>query len=160
MADEGSGYYWPASPSGASFGVYLSFNSGSVGSQSYNNRGFGFPLRCIQEFALRGADYRFCRGGVQVRVTEGSSGYRSVGSGVLAGEGGDGFYWSASSDGVSVGRRLLLDAGSVTPQGNSDRGYGFPLRCIREFALHSKGRCSGRDLGGGFRAAGLSLRGR
>ena len=54
-----NGYCWLASPSGAPGGVIVSFSSVFVSPQSSTFRGSGFPLRCIQEFALRGADSCF-----------------------------------------------------------------------------------------------------
>ena len=56
MSHEGSsGYYWSASLYDATTGSYLDFYSGSVATHRSSPRGNGFPLRCIQEFALRGA---------------------------------------------------------------------------------------------------------
>jgi len=55
MAGEGSlGYFWSASPYNATYGSYLHFNSGTVSPQSHSARGNGYPLRCIQGFALHG----------------------------------------------------------------------------------------------------------
>jgi len=90
-------------------------------------------------------------------ITE-TSGYRNVGSGAMTNEGFSGDFWSASSSSATGGSHLYLNSGNVNPQYGSDRGFGFPLRCIQGFTLHSKGRCSGRDLGGGFRAGDLAIR--
>ena len=63
MTYEGSGgVCWTASPSDATYGLYLYFDSGNVFSQSRYARGSGFPLRCIQGFALRGAGQLFWSG--------------------------------------------------------------------------------------------------
>ena len=43
------GYYWAATPNGATSGRYLYFYSTSVYPQSSNRRGYGFPVRCVQE---------------------------------------------------------------------------------------------------------------
>lgn len=54
MAGGGTyGYYWLASPWSVTDGLPLSFTSGLVWPQGVTGaRGNGFPLRCIQEFAL------------------------------------------------------------------------------------------------------------
>ena len=64
MTYEGSGgVCWTASPSDAAYGLYLYFDSGNVFSQNHYARASGFPLRCIQEFAPRGADSCFGQDG-------------------------------------------------------------------------------------------------
>ena len=53
VAFEGhSGYHWSAAPYSASGGLYLYFNPSLVSPQNNYDRGFGHPLRCIQEFTL------------------------------------------------------------------------------------------------------------
>ena len=46
-----NGYYWAATPNGTTTGRNLNFNSANVNPQNSNNRGNGFPVRCVQEFA-------------------------------------------------------------------------------------------------------------
>lgn len=46
-----NGYYWSASPNSATNGYNLNFNSTNANPQNTNNRGNGFPVRCVQEFA-------------------------------------------------------------------------------------------------------------
>ncbi len=46
-----NGYYWTATPNGTTTGRNLNFNSANVNPQNSNNRGNGFPVRCVQEFA-------------------------------------------------------------------------------------------------------------
>ena len=59
MANEGSyGYYWSASPYTTTAGSGLRFHASFVFSQYTGSRGYGFPLRCIQGFTLRGAGRR------------------------------------------------------------------------------------------------------
>ena len=63
MASEGSnGYNWSASPHNAAIGLSLYFHSGVVVPQSGSSRSNGFPLRCIQEFALHRENLCFGRG--------------------------------------------------------------------------------------------------
>ena len=45
----GRGDRWSSSPSSASYGYSLGFNSGSVTMVSYFNRANGFPVRCVKE---------------------------------------------------------------------------------------------------------------
>ena len=53
MSHEGSsGYRWAASPYNATNGWCLYFGSGDVVPQDSNTRRLGYPLRCIQGFAL------------------------------------------------------------------------------------------------------------
>ena len=133
VAFEGSdGCYWSASSYSATFGFSLLFTSGLVNPQYAYNRGDGFPLRCIQGFALRGTgpDERVAG------IVAGASGSRNVGSGAMGNEGGHGNYWSASASGATYGLVLYFLSGSVNPQSNANRGSGHPLRCIQEFALH------------------------
>jgi len=61
-----------------------------------------------------------------------ASGSRSVSSGTMANEGSDGYSWSASPSSATHGLGLYFHSGNVHPQSNSNRGYGFPLRCIQE----------------------------
>ncbi len=148
MANEGSGYYWSASPNGAASGLYLLFVSGGVNPQGFSNRGFGFPLRCIQGFTLHGWNRCLDRSGVAKKMITGASGNRSVGSGTMAYEGSNGYYWSSSPSSAVFGIYLFVYSGGVSPQHNDgNRGSGFPLRCIQEFALHGANRCS-RQNGG------------
>ena len=44
-----NGYYWSASPHSATDGYSLYFNSSSAYPQHTNQRGYGFPVRCVQE---------------------------------------------------------------------------------------------------------------
>ena len=52
-----SGYYWSASPYSATDGVHLYSRSDNVLPQYNGSCGYGFPLRCIQGFALHGANF-------------------------------------------------------------------------------------------------------
>ena len=61
-----------------------------------------------------------------------ASGYRSGGSGGLAGVGGGGYYWCAIPSSATHGRDLDFGSGGVCPQGASDRAYGFSVRPARE----------------------------
>lgn len=45
----GGGYYWSASPYSENDGYSLFFFSGSVNPAKYNNRAYGFSVRCVQE---------------------------------------------------------------------------------------------------------------
>ena len=66
-----------------------------------------------------------------------TSGNRSVGSGAMTNEGSHGYYWSSSPSSAVYGIYLFVYSGGVSPQHNDgNRGSGFPLRCIQEFALH------------------------
>ncbi len=47
-----NGYYWSSSPNSSTNGFNLNFNSSNVNPQNNNNRGNGFPVRCVQEFTL------------------------------------------------------------------------------------------------------------
>ena len=42
------GYYWSGSPNGTN-GYYLGFNSGNVYPDNYDNRSYGFSVRCVAE---------------------------------------------------------------------------------------------------------------
>ena len=46
-----NGYYWSASPYNTTNGYNLNFNSGNANPQNNNQRGSGYPVRCVQEFA-------------------------------------------------------------------------------------------------------------
>ncbi len=46
-----NGYYWSSTPNSATNAYSLNFNSGGVNPQNNNVRGYGFPVRCVQEFA-------------------------------------------------------------------------------------------------------------
>lgn len=63
-----------------------------------------------------------------------ASGYRNVGSGAMNNEGSNGYYWSASPNSATNGYNLNFNSGNVNPQNNNNRGNGFPLRCVQEFA--------------------------
>lgn len=43
------GYFWSASPSSAPYGYYLYFSSSYAYPQDSSQRGYGFPVRCVQE---------------------------------------------------------------------------------------------------------------
>ena len=83
----------------------------------------------------------------QESITADTSGYRNVGSGTMAVEGSIGYYWSASPSSATYGWYRYFDSGRVAPQGDGNRGFGFPLRCIQGFILHGANRCS-RQNGG------------
>ncbi|MCL2561435.1 MAG: hypothetical protein FWE10_03820 [Rikenellaceae bacterium] len=44
-----NGYNWSATPSSATNGFNLNFNSTSVNPSNSNNRGNGFPVRCLSK---------------------------------------------------------------------------------------------------------------
>ncbi len=58
-------------------------------------------------------------------------GHRGRGEGALWGVGVNGHSWSSTQSGTSA-HDLNFYYGGVSPQGNSYRGYGFPLRCLQE----------------------------
>ena len=95
---------------------------------------------------------------LQESLVAGASGYRHVGSGAMTNGGGDGYFWSVSPATATHGRRLLFDAGSVTPQATSDRGFGYPLRCIQEFTLCDVYRWGGWKREGCFKAGRPAIR--
>ena len=46
----GAGYIWSSTiPAGSGSAHYLYFGYGGVSPQNYVSRGYGFPLRCLQE---------------------------------------------------------------------------------------------------------------
>ena len=82
----------------------------------------------------------FATNGIPCRIQQAvtsypASGNRSVGSGTMANEGSNGYNWSASPNNATNGLNLNFNSGNVNPQNNNNRGNGFPLRCIQEFAL-------------------------
>lgn len=91
----------------------------------------------------------FTSNGVSCRIQQAvtfysASGYRYVGSGAMTDVGVYGYAWSVSPCGAGHGLLLWFYSALVHPQANYDRGFGFPLRCIQEFALHGAYRCLGR----------------
>ncbi len=48
-----NGYYWGASPVSATNGRNLNFNGSNVNPMNNNNRGYGFPVRPLQEYIHR-----------------------------------------------------------------------------------------------------------
>ena len=63
-----------------------------------------------------------------------ASGNRNVGSGAMNNEWNNGYYWSASPYNATNGYNLNFNSGNVNPQNNNQRGNGFPVRCVQEFA--------------------------
>ena len=63
-----------------------------------------------------------------------ASGNRNVGSGAVSNEWNNGYYWSASPNSVTNGYNLNFNSGNANPQNNNQRGNGFPVRCVQEFA--------------------------
>ena len=61
-----------------------------------------------------------------------ASGNRLVGSGAVSGEWSNGYYWSASPYSAANGYNLSFSSGNADPQSNSQRGNGFPVRCVQE----------------------------
>lgn len=47
--ERNNGYYWSASPYNTALGYYLYFYSTSALPQNNYQRGYGFPVRCVQE---------------------------------------------------------------------------------------------------------------
>ena len=84
---------------------------------------------------------------VQGNTTAGASGYRSAGLGTMSGDGSSGCYWPASPSVAAYGLSLNFSSGSVSPWNNSNRGSGFPLRCIQGFTLRGVDSCFGQDGG-------------
>jgi len=106
--------------------------------------------------ARRGSPLRDGRRREEVFV----SGNRDVASGAIARGGSGGYNWSASPDYATNGLSLTFHSGDVYPQYGYNRGYGFPLRCIQEFALHRENLCFGRGrcASGNFKAGSLAIR--
>ena len=63
-----------------------------------------------------------------------ASGYRYVGSGAMYNERNYGYYWSASPYNTTNGYNLNFNSTNANPQNNNQRGNGFPVRCVQEFA--------------------------
>lgn len=61
-----------------------------------------------------------------------ASGSRGVGSGAMSYERGNGYYWSASPYSATDGYSLCFYSTSAYPRGTSQRGSGFPVRCVQE----------------------------
>ncbi|MDE6374572.1 MAG: fibrobacter succinogenes major paralogous domain-containing protein [Alistipes sp.] len=61
------------------------------------------------------------------------SGYRNYTSGALGGVGTEGSSWSSApyaAGNPNVGR-ILFQAGGVNPLNNTNRSFGFPVRCVQ-----------------------------
>ena len=63
-----------------------------------------------------------------------ASGYRLVGSGAMYFEWNYGYYWSASPSSAAIGYSLNFYSTYAYPQSTNQRGNGFPVRCVQEFA--------------------------
>jgi uncharacterized protein (TIGR02145 family) len=63
-----------------------------------------------------------------------ASGNRNNASGAVNNEWNNGYYWSASPNSATNAYSLNFNSGGVNPQNNNVRGYGFPVRCVQEFA--------------------------
>ena len=61
-----------------------------------------------------------------------ATGYRSVSSGALSSVGSGGYNWSATPSSATSGFGLNFFSTSVNPSSSSNRGYGFPVRCLSE----------------------------
>ena len=65
-----------------------------------------------------------------------ASGYRNRTSGALTNVGSNGYSWSSSPTQSSTNAgNLNFNATNVNPQNNNSRAYGFPVRCVRGFAV-------------------------
>ena len=70
------------------------------------------------------------------RSLEPASGYRNRTSGALTNVGSNGYSWSSSPTQSSTNAgNLNFNATNVNPQNNNSRAYGFPVRCVRGFAV-------------------------
>ncbi len=59
-------------------------------------------------------------------------GNRAAGSGPLIHVGNRGYSWSSTiPTGSGYAHYLYFGYGGIIPQGSTDRGYGFPLRCLQ-----------------------------
>lgn len=65
-----------------------------------------------------------------------ASGYRNRTSGALTNVGSNGYSWSSSPTQSSTNAgNLNFNATNVNPQNSNSRAYGFPVRCVRGFAV-------------------------
>ncbi|MCM1250726.1 MAG: fibrobacter succinogenes major paralogous domain-containing protein [Alistipes sp.] len=62
-----------------------------------------------------------------------ASGYRSNTSGALGGVGAEGSSWSSAPNdaGNSNAGRILFQTSGVNPLNNTNRSFGFPVRCVQ-----------------------------
>lgn len=61
-----------------------------------------------------------------------AAGCRYGDGGSMSGVGSDGLYWSASPYSEDLGYYLSFGSGGVYPAYNSNRAYGFSVRCVQE----------------------------
>ena len=86
--------------------------------------------RVIGAFS-QGWNFTFVANGLE-SVWYPASGYRNVGTGAMRNERTIGYSWSASPSSSANGFYLGFGSGSVSPQNDDSRGYGFPVRCLQE----------------------------
>jgi uncharacterized protein (TIGR02145 family) len=60
-----------------------------------------------------------------------AGGYRNSASGALSYQGGTGYYWSSSVNGIYA-YFLLFNSSSVNPASSVNRAYGFSVRCVKD----------------------------
>ena len=92
--------------------------------------GFALGNRIIGGFS-QGWNFTFVANGLE-SVWYPASGCRGVGTGAVNGERTFGASWSASPSSTANGFYLGFLSGNVGPQNLSNRGGGFPVRCLQE----------------------------
>ena len=99
----------------------MNFNSTNLNPSNANNRAHGFQVRCLQAFT-----------GTLIFIRRAAPGYRSNGTGALAGVGNEGSGWSSGFSGTN-GVYLLSDVSRLNPSYASHRAHGFQVQCLQVF---------------------------
>ena len=109
------------------------YRGGTTGGSPANALANTWTWYQLSSSATEGAKgYEVKPDGVTTTLFLPASGIRNNGTALLSSSGSGGYYWSGSHiDGNSFS--LYFGSGSVVPAGSSYRGYGFALRCIKNY---------------------------
>ena len=121
-----NGYGWTSTPYNSSNAWNLNFNSGDAYVNN-NNRGNGFPVRCVQASA---PVFVFAK---DTFVFFPASGLRGSSDGKLGWSGSWGGCWTSTSFGSGSAWLLSVAPGSAYV-GTDNSGLGLPVRCVQASA--------------------------
>ena len=145
QAQASYGLLWSGTTGSGTFAYLLSYYSSNVRPALYDNRYYGFPVRCI----TRDFNFLLVQYGIAVNyvgsgtATWSDNGYSNIQnkpiyttrSGFFYSSSFDhraslGYLWSGTSISGTNAYYLLYNSSDVSPASYSNRQIGFPVRCI------------------------------
>ena len=131
MISTSNGNYWSRTADGDTYSYRLVFYSGYVNPQSSTIRGYGLPVRCVEEKETLLPFLASVLPNSKLLALPLEFGYTGIYSrtnGYLSSEGSNGYYWSRTNWLINQAFSLQFTDSYVYPSQVDGRGFGRAVR--------------------------------